>query len=843
MWLKLKKRIWKWRSVLIASPSVALLVIAAQSAGLLQLLELVTLDQFFRLRPLEAIDQRIVIVTVNESDISYVGKWPLSDTMLANLITNIKSQQPRAIGLDFYRNLPVEPGYQQLIQLFKNTPNFIGVEKVVGDKVPAPETLSKLDQIGIADLVLDGDGKVRRALLSISTDDGQTKLGLATKLSLMYLEKEGINLEMIDATKMHLGLGKAVFIPFTGNDGGYINANSGGYQILLNFRGPEERFLTISMKDVLENKIPPELMRNRIVLIGATAPSLNDLLLTPYSKNSQGSPKRTPGVVIHANIISQILSAALEGRPLIRVWPDLAEIIWVLMWSSASAVCSWRLLESKRFRNNTLAKGTLLAACILGTGGSLVTVSYVAFLGSWWIPTIAPLVGVTGSALAIAVEHSRRLHRESEKRLAQFLEAVPVGVAVINADGKTYYTNNKIQELVGKKIDNSATSQNLAEVYQIYTAGTNEIYPNQKLPIVRALKGEQKMVEDLEIRGTHGEIIPLECRATPVYDEFGNIAYAIATFTDITDRKKAEKERESLMAELSNLNQDLEKSLDAELELTDAYGRFVPHEFLSLLGYESIIEAKLGDHVKLEMSILFSDIRDFTSMSESMPPEDNFKFINAYLQRMEPAITANNGFIDKYIGDAIMALFSGEADDAVKAAISMLKELAEYNKTRGRPGRPLLQIGVGINTGSLMLGTVGGENRMNSTVISDSVNLASRMEGLTKNYGVSLLISHHTFLRLQKYEDYSIRFMDRVQVKGKSQMVAVYEVFDADEPEMRNAKLATKPTFEEGLFLYMSGDFYRAAQLFEACLLISPWDKAARIYWERCQQGASSFFK
>ena len=835
MWPQLKKRIWKWRSVLIAAPSVAFLVMAAKYAGLLQLIELVTLDQYFRLRPLETVDQRIVIVTVDESDITRIGKWPISDAVLAKLIKNIKAEEPRAIGLDFYRNLPVQPGHQELVQVFKTTPNFIGVEKVVGDAVPPPPALSELDRVGIADLVLDTDGKVRRALLSVNTEDGQTKLGLGTRLALMYLEKEGISLEMIDAAKMHLGLGKAVFVPFTGNDGGYVRANSGGYQIFLNFRGPQESFPTISMTQVLEGKITPNLMRDRIVLIGATAPSLNDLLLTPYSKTSGGSPKRTPGVVIHANIISQILSAALEGRPLIKVWPHFLEIFWVLIWSSASAGWSWRLLESKRFRNNTLAKGTLLVTSILGTGSSLITVSYLAFLGSWWIPVIPPLLGVTGSAVAIAVEHSRRLHRESEKRLAQFLEAVPVGVAVIDADGNTYYTNNKIQELVGKKVAASATAKELAKVYQIYAAGTDELYPNQKLPIVRALKGEQKMVDNLEIRAANGEIIPIECRATPVYDEFGNIAYAIATFTDITERKKAEAERESLLEELSELNQDLEKSLDAELELTDAYGRFVPHEFLSLLGYESIIEAKLGDQVKLEMSILFSDIRDFTTMSESMTPEDNFKFINAYLKRMEPAITANNGFIDKYIGDAIMALFSGEADDAVKAAIAMLKELAEYNQTRGRPGRPSLQIGVGINTGSLMLGTVGGENRMNSTVISDSVNLASRMEGLTKNYGVSLLISHHTFLRLQNYEDYSIRFMDRVQVKGKSKMVAVYEVFDADEPEMREAKLATKPIFEEALFLYMNGNFTKSAQLFKACLLINPLDKAAKIYLERCQ--------
>ncbi len=154
------------------------------------------------------------------------------------------------------------------------------------------------------------------------------------------------------------------------------------------------------------------------------------------------------------------------------------------------------------------------------------------------------------------------------------------------------------------------------------------------------------------------------------------------------------------------------------------------------------------------MSILFADIRDFTTLSERMTPEENFKFINAYLSHMEPAILDNNGFIDKYIGDAIMALFSRSADDAIKAGIDMLHRLAKYNTKRTNPERPPIQIGIGINTGSLMLGTVGGQTRMDGTVIGDAVNLASRLEALTKHYGVSLLISHHTFQCLRHPVEY-----------------------------------------------------------------------------------------
>ena len=265
-----------------------------------------------------------------------------------------------------------------------------------------------------------------------------------------------------------------------------------------------------------------------------------------------------------------------------------------------------------------------------------------------------------------------------------------------------------------------------------------------------------------------------------------------------------------------------------------AYSRFVPHEFLKLLNKESIIEVQLGDQVQKDMSILFSDIRNFTTLSERMTPTENFQFINSYLSRMEPAIRENHGFIDKYIGDGIMALFNSGADDAVKAGIAMLHRLIEYNQHRQGCGYLPIKIGIGINTGSLMLGTVGGPCRMDGTVISDTVNLASRLEGLTKEYGVSLLISHHTFSRLQHPTDYAIRRIDQVQVKGKSELVTVYEVFDADLSEEKASKLATLQLFTEALFYYDQQHFSDAVQLFQTVLQINPTDQVAQIYLERC---------
>ncbi|MEG5104163.1 AAA family ATPase, partial [Microcoleus sp. AT13-A6] len=437
-------------------------------------------------------------------------------------------------------------------------------------------------------------------------------------------------------------------------------------------------------------------------------------------------------------------------------------------------------------------------------------------------PERVELLKVLSGQAAISIQNSKLYTevRESENRLTQFLEAIPVGVSVLDASGKPYYSNQAAIQLLGKGVIPQVASEQIPEVYQVYQAGTEQEYPYGDLPIVRALKGESATAEDMEIH-QGDKIIPIEAWGTPIYDEKDNISYAIVAFQDITERKKAETERIRFTNELFQLNK--------------AFERFVPNQFLHFLNKSSIIDVELGDQVQLEMSVLFSDIRDFTTLSESMTPEDNFRFINAYLSRMEPVINENNGFIDKYIGDAIMALFSGAADHAVKAGITMLQSLVEYNQHRANSGYEPIQIGIGINTGTLMLGTVGGQNRMEGTVISDAVNLASRVESLTKNYGVSLLITQETYSRLENPSQYAIRTLDTVKVKGKSELVTVYEVFDADPPEIKEGKLARLELFAEASALYSEGKLAKAGRLFAECWRQNPGDAVAKIYWERCQ--------
>ncbi|OQW90563.1 MAG: hypothetical protein BWK78_06705 [Thiotrichaceae bacterium IS1] len=212
-----------------------------------------------------------------------------------------------------------------------------------------------------------------------------------------------------------------------------------------------------------------------------------------------------------------------------------------------------------------------------------------------------------------------------------------------------------------------------------------------------------------------------------------------------------------------------QKNLELERKVATFY-KFVPVQFLNLLNLKEYDNIQLGDCVEKNMTIMFSDLRSFTTFSENMSPKDNFNFINSYLRQMEPIIDRHHGFIDKYIGDAIMALFPNSADDAVQTGITMLKQLEAYNQDRTDAGEQAIKIGIGIHSGPLMLGTVGGPNRMEGTVISDAVNLAARVEDLTKLYRVPLLITEQTYLRLTDPSQYHIRVIDTVKVKGKSDL-------------------------------------------------------------------------
>jgi class 3 adenylate cyclase/HAMP domain-containing protein len=270
--------------------------------------------------------------------------------------------------------------------------------------------------------------------------------------------------------------------------------------------------------------------------------------------------------------------------------------------------------------------------------------------------------------------------------------------------------------------------------------------------------------------------------------------------------------------------------------LLKAYGRFVPHDFLRFLKKESILDVKLGDQVQREMTVLFSDIRSFSKLSQSMSPKENFNFLNSYLSRVGPEIRAHKGFIDKYIGDGIMALFPEGPDDAVGAAISMRKRLIEYNEHRRQSGYMKISVGIGLHTGMLMLGTVGEEERMDGSVISDAVNLCSRLESLTRLYGGTILASGQTLKQLKDPTKYHYRYIDRVQIRGRREITKIYEIVDGDPEEQLNIKMKRKSTFITALRHYYERKFGEAEKILATLNKENPEDMIYLIYLVRCER-------
>ncbi len=405
-------------------PSVAGVIIVLRLLGLLQLPELLALDQFYRWRPPTAQQHPIVIVGVQERDLNQLRQWPMSDQVLANLLTTIAAQHPVAIGLDIYRPFPVPPGTPALEAVFRHTPNLIGVQKVLANDsdnfVAPPPLLKEANQVGAVDILADLDGRVRRGLLSI---DKQSTLynSLPLQLALLYLAKRNITPQPLDQEQTSIQLGKARFTPLTKHDGSYVGIDAGGYQVMINYWGRQcvwgsrcILFPMVSVTDVLNNRIPRDFLRDRVVLIGSVAESLKDFFATPFS---DGERSASTGVEIHAELTSQIISAALDGRPSLRFWADPVEYLWIVLWASVGAILGWT------FRWQYLSLVGLITC-----GAGLVIGAYAAFLAFWWIPVVPPLMALTGAAILSRLYVLASSLKQSYVQLADYSQQLELKV-------------------------------------------------------------------------------------------------------------------------------------------------------------------------------------------------------------------------------------------------------------------------------------------------------------------------------------------------------------------------------------------------------------------------------
>ncbi len=615
----LKQLLWNWRGVWITTPVVTVVIILLRWGGILEPLEWSVFDQYLRLRPLESQDQRIAIVGVDEADMEYIGQGYVPDQIYAQLIQELVQMQPRAIGLDIYRDLPFQPGHAQLLEVFESTDNLVGIEKVIGNSsretVKPPPVLKEKGQVGANDFMVDEDNTIRRAFLAITTPEGETVYGLGVYLAMLYLAAVEIGPEIVPNTENWWQFGEVVFIPFESNDGGYIRADAGDYQVILNYRNQPQRFETVSIRDILEQNVPSDWGKDRIILIGSVGESFQDLFSTPYTLSAN---QRLSGVEIHAHITSQIISAALDNRGLIKTVSEPIEWLFILCWSGVAATLTWTLRTTGKVKQFLVKQISFFIITL-----TLIFAStYFAFINNWWLPVIPSILGLIGSTVSITAYIAR-------------------------------------------------------------SAG--------------------------DIRKT--------------------------------------------------------------------FGRYLTDEIVANL-LEHPEGLKLGGE-RRRITILTSDLRGFTALSERLQPEEVVSILNFYLSKMADVITAYQGTIDEFMGDGILVLFGApnlrldDAKRAVACAVAMQLKMAEVNQQLEDWGLSALEMGIGINTGEVVVGNLGSEKRTKYGVVGSQVNLTYRIESYTT--GGQIIISEPT-LTEAGVEIIEIENQKLVQPKGVKRPIKIYQV-------------------------------------------------------------------
>ncbi|MBW4560567.1 MAG: EAL domain-containing protein [Mojavia pulchra JT2-VF2] len=382
------------QSVFITSILITGLVMGVRQLGWLQFLELVAFDQMVRLQPDAGPDPRLLVVTITEADIQEQKKWPISDQTLSQVLAKLQQAQPKAIGLDLYRNLPQPPGREVLMQQLQ-APNVITINNLGDTNAEGVSPISGLaaEKIGFNDFVIDPDGVVRRNF--IYAYQGETQFySFSLRLGLKYLAQTGVKLKVNPNV---LQLGNTVFPPLLPDSGGYHDIDNAGYQIMISYRSPEKVARQVSLSQVLRGQFDPDWVKDKVVLIGTTAPSLKDLFFTPYSPGKPAIPAM-PGVLLHAQLVSQLLSITLDQQPIFWFWPEWAESLWVWIWAFLGGVLAWRL-------RHPLSLGVTGAISLAG----LAYICFSIFTQAGWIPLIPPILAFVitgGSVLAYKLLHN-----------------------------------------------------------------------------------------------------------------------------------------------------------------------------------------------------------------------------------------------------------------------------------------------------------------------------------------------------------------------------------------------------------------------------------------------------
>ncbi|PSF36058.1 histidine kinase [Aphanothece hegewaldii CCALA 016] len=405
MWAKIGTKLQRLPFGIVPGLTLTGLILLTRSLGLFQHFELSALDLLLRYRPFETLDERIVIVGIDEQDIKKLRQYPVADVEIATLITTLQQYKPRAIGLDIVRDLRVEPGYLERQKTLSDSQNLIVIEKVLKPSIAPPQNIPP-SQIGFSDVIPDFDGQYRRILLGIPTKQDY-KFSLSLRLAELYLAKENITLENGIHDPQTMRFGKTELPRFYPNTGGYVGTDAGGVQMLLNYRNSHNisPFRLLSLNDIKNNNFEPKWLEDKIILIGITSPSAPDLVNTNALNHSQ-LYGQIYGVEFQAHGISQILSAVLDNRPFLRTMSEGWEYLWIIAWGMLGIYLS---------RVTVTPLNNLLM--IILSSFSLILICSLVLLIGWWLPVVPSLLTLVlnGVILTAFYQYEQKLQVKLEE--------------------------------------------------------------------------------------------------------------------------------------------------------------------------------------------------------------------------------------------------------------------------------------------------------------------------------------------------------------------------------------------------------------------------------------------
>ncbi|QLE59428.1 CHASE2 domain-containing protein [Nostoc sp. TCL26-01] len=371
------------------------IVIIARLSGWLQVFEWMMLDTFLRYRPDEKPDDQVVIIGVNDQDIRSMESYPISDKNLAQLIKTLQKYQPVAIGLDIVRDIPVPPGYPELVNVFQTNKNLIAIEKILPPDEIFPPAALPSTQVGFSDIIPDEDGKYRRYLLWTPSSKNpqnydEAKYSLSLRLAIAYLAAQGINIETGKNDQETIRFNHVEISRFTSNFGGYVGGNDTGLKTLVNFRSGKEPFRVLSFTDIKNSNFNPQWLQGKIVLIGITAASVPDVVNSGVIAQTK-LPGEISGVEFHAHVCSQIIQAVISGRSQLKSWSETCEYLWIILWGFVPMIIG-------RMTQSATKNLFLMALVICG----LLSIAYLFILFGWWIPVAPNLLILSLNAMGIS---------------------------------------------------------------------------------------------------------------------------------------------------------------------------------------------------------------------------------------------------------------------------------------------------------------------------------------------------------------------------------------------------------------------------------------------------------